>query len=65
MVPRFVMPDFMQALSVISPHAWALSGYQDILVRGYGVIEVLPECAVLLAMSAVMFGLAVWKFKWD
>ena len=65
MVPRFVMPQFMQTLGVISPHAWALSGYQDILVRGYGVAEILPECAVLLAMAAVMFGVAVRKFKWD
>jgi ABC-2 type transport system permease protein len=65
MVPRFVMPDFMQTLSVISPHAWALNGYQDVLVRGYGIAQILPECAVLLAMAAVMFGVAVWKFKWD
>ena len=65
MVPRFVMPQFMQTLGLISPHAWALNGYQDILVRGYGIIEILPECAVLLAMAAVMFGVAVRRFKWD
>ncbi len=65
MVPRFVMPQFMQSLGVISPHAWALNAYQDILVRGYGVAEILPECAVLLAMAVVMFGVAVRRFKWD
>jgi ABC-2 type transport system permease protein len=65
MVPRFVMPEFMQTLGVISPHAWALNAYQDILMRGYGIVEILPECAVLLAMAAVMFGVTVWKFKWD
>ncbi len=65
MVPRFVMPQFMQTLGVISPHAWALNAYQDILMRGYGIVEVLPECAALLAMSVVMFGVAVQKFKWD
>ena len=65
MVPRFVMPQFMQMLGVISPHAWALNAYQDILMRGYGIVEILPECAVLLAMAAVMFGVTVWKFKWD
>ena len=65
MVPRFVMPQFMQTLGVISPHAWALNAYQDILMRGYGIVEILPECAVLLAMAAVMFGVTVWKFKWD
>ena len=65
MVPRFVMPQFMQALGVISPHAWAMNAYQDILIRGYGIVEILPECAVLLAMAAVMFAVTVWRFKWD
>ena len=65
MVPRFVMPDFMKTLGLISPHAWALDGYQDILVRGYGIVEILPECAVLLAMAAAMFFFAVKKFRWD
>jgi len=65
MVPRFVMPEFMQTLGVISPHAWALNAYQDILMRGYGIVEVLPECAVLLAMAVAMFAVTVRKFKWD
>jgi ABC-2 type transport system permease protein len=64
MVPRFVMPQFMQTLSFISPHAWALTAYQDILVRGYGVAEILPECAALLGFAAVFFGIALWRFKW-
>lgn len=65
MVPRFVMPDFMQTLSLVSPHAWALSAYQDILVRGYGIAQILPACGALLLFAAAFFGIAVWKFKWD
>lgn len=65
MVPRFVMPDFMQTISLISPHAWALDAYQDILVRGYGVAQILPACGALLLFAAVFFGVAVLKFKWD
>ena len=65
MVPRFVMPQFMQSLGVISPHAWALNAYQDVLVRGYGIVQILPECAVLLAMAVAMFAIAVRRFKWD
>jgi len=30
-----------------------------------GIAEILPECAILLAMAAVMFSVAVQKFKWD
>jgi ABC-2 type transport system permease protein len=65
MVPRFVMPQFMQTLSLVSPHAWALSAYQDILVRGYGIVQILPACGALLLFAAIFFGIAVLKFKWD
>jgi ABC-2 type transport system permease protein len=64
-VPAFVMPNFMQTLSKIVPHAWALQGYQDVLVRGYSASQVMPEVGVLLIFTAVFFGLALWRFKFD
>lgn len=65
MVPRFMMPEFMQTLGLISPHSWALIAYQDILVRGYTVADILPQLAVLLGFAAVFFAIALWRFKWD
>jgi ABC-2 type transport system permease protein len=65
MVPRYIMPDFMQTTGLISPHAWALTAYQDVLVRGYGVTRILPEVAVLMGFAVVFFGVALWRFKWD
>jgi len=65
MVPRYIMPDFMQTIGLISPHAWALTAYQDVLVRGYGVDRILPEVAVLMGFAVVFFGVALWRFKWD
>lgn len=65
MVPRFVMPDFMQTVGLITPHAWALTAYQDVLVRGYDVARILPEVAVLMGFAVVFFGVALWRFKWD
>jgi ABC-2 type transport system permease protein len=65
MVPRFVMPAFMQTLGLITPHAWALTAYQDILVRGYGVAEILPELGALMAFAVAFFGVALWRFVWD
>jgi ABC-2 type transport system permease protein len=63
MVPSFVMPDFMRALSFFTPHAWALSGYQDVIVRGLGVRQVLAETGALLAFAGLFFGLAFWRFR--
>jgi ABC-2 type transport system permease protein len=65
MVPTFIMPPFMQTLSKISPHAWALAGYQDVIVRGLGVSAVLPEVGVLMVFAAIFFGIAVWRFRFE
>ena len=65
MVPTFIMPPFMQTLSKISPHAWALGGYQDIIVRGLGLSAVMPEVGALVLFAAVFFGVAVWRFRFE
>ena len=65
MVPRYIMPDFMQRVGLITPHAWALTAYQDVLVRGYDVVRILPEVAALMGFAVVFFGVALWRFKWD
>jgi len=63
MVPTFVMPEFMRVLSYFTPHAWALSGYQDVIVRGLGAKQVLPETGMLLVFAGLFFGLAFWRFR--
>ena len=65
MVPTFVMPDFMQALARFTPHGWALQGFQDVLVRGYGLAGVWPDAAALLGFAAVFFLIGVWRFRFD
>ena len=64
-VPTFVMPNFMQTLSKIVPHSWALQGYQDVMIRGYSAGQVMPEVGILLIFAAVFFGIALWRFKFD
>ena len=51
MVPKFVMPSFMQKASLAVPQGWALDGYLDILVRGKGVADIATEIGVLLAFG--------------
>ncbi|MDQ7029670.1 MAG: ABC transporter permease [Ardenticatenia bacterium] len=63
MVPVFVMPAFMQALARLSPHYWALQGYQDIIVRGLGVAAVLPEVGVLLGFALAFYTVALIRFR--
>lgn len=65
MVPAFVMPDFMQTLARFTPHAWALAGYHDVIIRGLGIGQVLGEVGVLLLFASLFFLVAVWRFRFD
>jgi ABC-2 type transport system permease protein len=49
----------------LTPGAWAMDGFQNVVVRGLGVESVLLPAGVLLAYAAAFFGLAVWRFKFE
>ena len=59
MVPKFVMPEFMQKLSLISPMGWGLEGFFDIFLRNGNLLDVLPECGVLLLFGAIFLSIAL------
>ncbi len=59
MVPKFVMPGFMQHLADLSPMSWGLEGFLDIFLRNGGVAEVLPKCLALSIFGLVMLTLTV------
>ena len=63
MVPAFVMPEVMETLSRLTPHAWALSGYHDVMLRGLGLADVLKEAVVLLGFATFFFLMALWRFR--
>jgi ABC-2 type transport system permease protein len=64
-IPRWVMPDWMQRLGLITPHAWAVDAYQDLMVQGYGLARVLPKVGALLAFAAAFFGVGAWRFRFE
>ena len=55
MIPKFVMPDFMQTLSVLSPMSWGLEGFLDIFLRNGNVLDVMKESLLLSLFGLVMF----------
>ena len=65
LMPTFIMPEFLQKISRLIPHAWAMQGFQDVLVRGYGVMGILPEAGMLLAFALAFFLIGVWRFRFD
>lgn len=49
----------------LMPSAWAIDGFQNIVLRGMGLESVLLPGAILLAYSLVFFGAAVWRFRFE
>jgi ABC-2 type transport system permease protein len=60
MVPKFVMPEAMQHLTNISPMAWGLDGFLDVLLRNGRTSDVLIEVAALSLFGAVTLAIAWW-----
>jgi ABC-2 type transport system permease protein len=53
------------AFSVIGhlmPSAWAMNGFQNIVIRGLGLSSVLLPAVILLGYALAFFGLAIWRF---
>jgi ABC-2 type transport system permease protein len=59
MVPKFVMPEAMQAVAAFSPMAWGVEGFLELLLRGGGVLDIQSE---LLKLTG--FGLAALALAW-
>jgi ABC-2 type transport system permease protein len=51
MVPRFMMPEWLQAVSLFTPNAWAIEGFYSALVRDGSWSQVLMPCALLGALG--------------
>jgi len=45
------------------PSAWAMNGYQNILIRGLGFESAWMPTLILLAYALGFFLLAVWRFR--
>ena len=57
MVPKFVMPGFMQDLANMSPMSWGLEGFLDIFLRNGNASDVLPKSLYLFIFGVVMLTL--------
>ncbi|QEL65286.1 ABC transporter permease protein [Oryzomicrobium terrae] len=63
MVPTFIMPAAMQRVAALSPMNWALDGLVEALVRGGGLVQVLPQTGRLALFAAAMLLAARFLFS--
>jgi ABC-2 type transport system permease protein len=63
MVPLELFPPTMQTLARLTPHAWAMDALSVASQPGNGIMDILPQLAVLLLFATVFFAIAVARFR--
>ena len=63
--PLELFPSAIQNAVKVLPTTWAMQGMLDLVLRGGGLRDVLPEAAVLLGFAAIFFSLGVWRFRYE
>ena len=58
-----VSSSWLQSLAKLTPHAWATTGFNKLLLYGAGFSAIIPEMAAL-SVFALVFGLiGIWRFR--
>jgi len=58
MFPRFLMPEAMQKVGLLTFNAWAIDGYTKVFWRDEPVLHLAPQVAVLIGAGIVLFLIA-------
>ena len=63
MVPLELFSPAMQTVAHLTPHAWALDGYAELVRHDGSLADILPYVGILLCYAAVLLGLAAWRLR--
>ena len=63
MVPLEIFPDTMQTVAHITPHAWGLDGFAELIRRGGTVGDIGLELVVLAGFAALFLALGTWRLR--
>jgi ABC-2 type transport system permease protein len=63
MLPIELFSPAMTRVAHLTPHAWALDGFAELVRRDGTVADILPELGVLTVYAAVLLVLAGWRLR--
>ncbi|MGH9209586.1 MAG: ABC transporter permease [Acidimicrobiales bacterium] len=63
MAPLEIFSPTMRTIAHITPHAWALDGFSELVNHDSTVLDILPELGVLTAMATVLLVLGTRQFR--
>ena len=66
MLPLTIMKIFSPTLwqvAHITPHAWGIEAYEELILQHGTIADILPQLAVLAGFAAVVFALGTWRLR--
>ncbi|MFN2235695.1 MAG: ABC transporter permease [Anaerolineales bacterium] len=63
--PLELFPPAIQTVVKILPTTWAMQGLLDLVLRGGGLVDILPEAGVLLGFAVIFFSVGVIRFRYE
>jgi ABC-2 type transport system permease protein len=64
-VPAFVLPRWLQNVSLYAPTRWAIGGLDGATWRGLPFSSAVLTIIVLVGSAAVCLAVAIWRFRWQ
>jgi ABC-2 type transport system permease protein len=61
--PLFLYPQWLQNIAKISPHAWAVEGFNKIMLYGADFGAAVPGMLALVGFGVIFGIIAVWRFR--
>ena len=63
MIPRFLMPEWLQNLSGFLPSAWVIEAYDALLWQGVATVDLFQSIILMLSLSIIGLFIAVMSLK--
>jgi ABC-2 type transport system permease protein len=61
--PLFITPRWIQALAKITPHGWATTGFNKLMLFGADFTSAVPEMLALVGFAVVFGTIAMYRFR--
>jgi ABC-2 type transport system permease protein len=64
-IPGEIFPQAIRTAMKVLPTAWAMQGFNDLVIRGKGLVDILPSAGVLIGFAVVFFAIGVLRFRYE
>ena len=63
MVPLELFSEPMSSLAKLTPHAWAIDAFRDLVYSRAGLLDILAQLSVLVVYAGVLVALGTWGLR--